>query len=81
MQMGSDIATTQPPPSALSATSAVNRLSPVQEAYLIGLRDALHIARQETTKSDILAGIQRRVAECEGAEGTRHTAQGNEGAA
>jgi hypothetical protein len=56
----------------------------VQEAYLIGLRDALHIAQQETTKSDILAGIQRRVAECEGAQGTRQSsgvAMGNGGAA
>lgn len=42
-----------------------NRVSPVQEAYLIGLSDALHIAEQQTTKSDILEAIKARIAECD----------------
>jgi hypothetical protein len=41
-----------------------NHTSIVQDAYLTGLRDAMHIAEQATTKSDILEALRARIEQC-----------------
>jgi hypothetical protein len=55
-----------------------NHTSIVQDAYLTGLRDALHIAEQATTKSDILDALKARIEECDPAP-ERLTAESAEG--